>query len=250
VIKVSIIIPTYNSAPTLRNALKSIFRQTYKNFEVIILDSYSTDNTFNIIEEFKSKKIRVIRISKNKKLSQVRYVGITKATGKYIAFLDSDDVWDRRKLKTQLTLMGNSKFSSTAFNLVKNNKKMKIDNFPKYLNLNDLIYSRPIANSSVIVKKDLIQKIAKQYQNVDYAEDYLWWLKIMSKLGRTMFINKVLVEINIKQTSRTNMNFFRNLKSLFFIYKKILNFNMFHITYIFYQLIKKNFKKKYFYYYQ
>ena len=176
-------------------------------------------------------------------------MGITKAKGKYIAFLDSDDVWDRRKLKTQLILMGNSKFSSTAFNLVKNNKKMKIDNFPKYLNLNDLIYSRPIANSSVIVQKDLIQKIAKQYQSVDYAEDYLWWLKIMSKLGRTMFINKVLVEINIKQTSRTNMNFFRNLKSLFFIYKKILNFNMFHIVYIFYQLIKKNLKKKYFYYY-
>jgi teichuronic acid biosynthesis glycosyltransferase TuaG len=249
VIKISIIIPTYNSASTLRKALKSIFQQTYKNFEVIIMDSYSTDNTLNIVKEFKSKKIRIMQISKNKRLSYVRFVGITKAAGKYIAFLDSDDVWDRKKLKTQLTLMGKQKFSSTAFNLVKKNKKLKIDNFPKFLSIDDLIYSRPIANSSVIVEKKLIHEIAKKYQNVEYAEDYLWWLKIMSKLGRTLFINKVLVEINIQQKSRTKMNFLKNLKSLFFIYKKILNFNTFYIACIFFQLIKKNFKKKYFFYF-
>ena len=249
-IKISIIIPTYNSASTLRKALKSIFQQTYKNFEVIIMDSYSTDNTLDIVREFKSKKIRIMHISKNKRLSYVRFVGITKAAGKYIAFLDSDDVWDRKKLKTQLTLMGKQKFSSTAFNLVKKHKKLKINNFPKFLSIDDLIYSRPIANSSVIVEKKLIYEIAKKYQNVEYAEDYLWWLKIMSKLGRTLFINKVLVEINIQQKGRTKMNFLKNLKSLFFIYKKILNFNTFYIAYIFFQMIKKNFRKKYFYYFQ
>ncbi len=249
-INISIIIPTYNSASTLRRALKSIFQQTYKNFEIIILDSYSKDNTLNIIREFKSKKIRVIKISKNKKLSYVRYVGITKAIGSHIAFLDSDDVWHRKKLITQLSLMGNEKFSSTAFNLVKKNKKMRIDNFPKYLKIKDLVYSRPIANSSVIVQKGLIQKIAKKYQNVEYAEDYLWWLMVMTKLGRTLFINKVLVEINIENKSRTKMNFIKNLKSLFYIYYRNLNFNIFQIVYIFYKLIKKNFKKKYFYYFQ
>ena len=103
--KISIIIPTYNSASTLRKVLESIFQQTYQNFEVIILDSYSKDNTMNIVKEFKSKKIKVIKISKNKKLSYVRFVGIKKANGQYIAFLDSDDVWNRNKLKTQLTLM-------------------------------------------------------------------------------------------------------------------------------------------------
>lgn len=124
-IKISIIIPTYNSASTLRKVLESIFQQTYQNFEIIILDSYSKDNTMSIVKEFKSKKIRVIKISKNKKLSYVRFVGITRANGQYIAFLDSDDVWHRNKLKTQLTLMGNQKFSSTAFNLIKKNKKIK-----------------------------------------------------------------------------------------------------------------------------
>ena len=248
--KISIIIPTYNSASTLRKVLESIFQQTYQNFEVIILDSYSKDNTMNIVKEFKSKKIKVIKISKNKKLSYVRFVGIKKANGQYIAFLDSDDVWNRNKLKTQLTLMGNQKFSSTAFNLVKKNKKITINNFPKYLRIKDIIYSRPIANSSVIVEKKLIHKIAKNYQNVNYAEDYLWWLMIMLNLGKTLFINKTVVEINIEQKSRTKMNFFKNFKSLFYIYNKILNFNIFQIGYIFYHLIKSNFKKKYFYYFQ
>ena len=247
-INVSIIIPTYNSAYTLRKTLKSIFDQTYKKFEVIIIDSYSTDNTLNIVNEFNSKKIKVIKISKNKKLSYVRYMGIKKSRGAYIAFCDSDDIWDREKLKSQLTLMGRQKFSSTAFNLVKKHQKMKINNFPKYLNIKDLIYSRPIANSSVIVEKKLILKIAKKHQNVDYAEDYLWWIMIMLYLGRTLFINKVLVEINIEPSSRTKMNFLKNLKSLFFIYKKTLNFNIFQIIYIFYHLVIKNFKKKYFYY--
>ena len=249
-IKISIIIPTYNSASTLRKVLESIFQQTYQNFEIIILDSYSKDNTMSIVKEFKSKKIRVIKISKNKKLSYVRFVGITRANGQYIAFLDSDDVWHRNKLKTQLTLMGNQKFSSTAFNLIKKNKKITINNFPKYLGIKDIIYSRPIANSSVIVEKKLIHKIAQKYQNVNYAEDYLWWLMIMLNLGKTLFINKTLVEINIEQKSRTKINFLKNLKSLFHIYNKILNFNIFQIAYIFYQLIKSNFKKKYFYYFQ
>lgn len=248
-INISIIIPTYNSAYTLRQTLKSILQQTYKNFEIIIIDSYSIDNTLNIVKQFNSKKIKVIKISKNKKLSYVRYMGIKKSSGAYIAFCDSDDIWDRGKLKTQLTLMGKQKFSSTAFTLVKKNKKMKISNFPKYLNIKDLIYSRPIANSSVIVEKKLIQKISKRHQNVEYAEDYLWWIMIMSYLGRTLFINKVLVEINIEPSSRTKMNFFKNLRSLFFIYKKTLNFNIFKIIYIFCHLVIKNFKKKYFYYY-
>ena len=80
-------------------------------------------------------------------------MGIKKANSRVYSIFRLDDVWNRNKLKTQLTLMGNQKFSSTAFNLVKKNKKMTINNFPKYLRIKDIIYSRPIANSSVIVEK-------------------------------------------------------------------------------------------------
>ena len=108
---------------------------------------------------------------------------------------------------------------------------MKINNFPKYLNIKDLIYSRPIANSSVIVEKKLIRKLLKNIKMLIMLR--IKWIMIMLYLGRTLFINKVLVEINIEPSSRTNMNFLKNLKSLFFIYKKTLNFNIFQIIYFF-----------------
>jgi len=247
--KISIIIPTYNSSLTLRKTLKSIFSQTYQNFEIIIIDAYSKDGTLNIIRDFNSDKIRLFNVSKNKLLSYARYVGIKHATGSLIAFMDSDDYWNRNKLYLQILLIKNYKFCSTGFSLVKNNKQMTIINFPKYLNMNTVIFSRPIANSSVLVDKKLIYKISHKFQKVSFAEDYLWWLMSMKLLKKTLFIQKNLTYIKVVNQSRTSKNFFKNLSSLHFIYKNILGFNLPHILLIYIAIFYNNFKKKYFYYF-
>ena len=246
--KISIIVPTYNSSRTIKKTLKSIFTQSYKNYEVIIVDAFSIDNTRRILSSLNNKKIKVYNISKKKGLSYARYYGIKKSTGSLIAFLDSDDVWHRNKLLTQIKLIQNHKFCSTGYSLVKGEKKLVFCNYPKFLNLNSIIYERPIANSTVLVDKKLIYAISKKYQNVKFAEDYLWWVIVMKKIKRTLFIKKNLTNINVSAGGRTLNNFFGNLNSLYFIYRKILKFSYLKIIIIFIFLIKNNLKKKYFYY--
>lgn len=246
-VEISIIIPTLNSAKTINRCLSSVINQSYKNFEIIILDSFSTDKTIKIIKSLKSKKIKIYKISRAYNLSKIRYCGIKFSLGRYICFLDSDDFWHKEKLKKQRFFMKEKKaiFSSTNFTLVKNKLKKKFFS-PEIINFNDLIYSRPIANSSVMVNKNIILQVAKKFQNVEYAEDYLWWLKIAEK---TKIYNhkKNLTFIRVSENSRTLKGFFKNISSLYNIYRAILKFNNCKIVFIFLILVYKNFTKKMFY---
>lgn len=99
---ISIIIPTYNREKLIIKALNSIFNQTFQDFEILIIDDASTDNTRNVVENLKNQKIRYYRLDKNGGQCVARNYGIKRASGKYIAFLDSDDEWLPEKLGSQL----------------------------------------------------------------------------------------------------------------------------------------------------
>lgn len=99
---VSVIIPTYNRAHLIERAIKSVLNQTYRDFELIIVDDGSTDNTAKVVKSFNDGRIKYIKQQKNKGGSAVRNIGIKAASGKYIAFLDSDDEWLSNKLNKQI----------------------------------------------------------------------------------------------------------------------------------------------------
>ncbi len=246
--KISIIIPTLNSSKTIKKTITSVINQSFKDYEIIIIDSYSMDNTIKIIKKFNSKIIRVFYLPKSKNLSYARYFGILKSKGNYISFLDSDDYWHRDKLKLQYSFMKkkNISFTSTNFFLFKNLKKKKF-NYKKNIFFNDLLFTRPIANSSVMVKKRIILNIAKRYQNISYAEDYLWWLKASEKT-KILNMQKNLTYIRVSDNSRTSIGIVKNLKSLIYIYTKIYKFSFIKIALIFLRLFFNNFEKKFFYY--
>lgn len=103
--KISIIVPTYNRAQVIARSINSILTQTYENFELLILDDGSTDDTRNVIERFEDERIRYIRLKDNSGASHARNVGIQMATCEYIAFQDSDDVWLPEKLEKQMQKM-------------------------------------------------------------------------------------------------------------------------------------------------
>jgi len=100
-VKVSVIIPTYNRVYYLINAIKSVLDQTYKNFEIIVIDDGSVDDTRNIIKKYDEIKY-----------FYVNHVGLENAKGEYIAFLDSDDQWFKNKLEKQIEIM--EKFPNTG----------------------------------------------------------------------------------------------------------------------------------------
>ena len=105
---VSIIIPTYNHAKYLGRSLQSVINQTYKNWEVIIIDNHSTDDTLNLVNSFTDERIKYLKIHNNGIIAKSRNLGIKTAKGDWIAFLDSDDWWSYNKLEKCMSYCFNS----------------------------------------------------------------------------------------------------------------------------------------------
>lgn len=103
-LEVSVVIPTYNSEEYIAQALKSVFNQTYQNFEVILVDDASTDHTVSIAQSFADKRLKIIKSGLNRGVSHSRNLGIAQARGKWIALLDSDDWYDTERLEKLLAV--------------------------------------------------------------------------------------------------------------------------------------------------
>lgn len=244
---ISIIIPTLNASSTIFNSISSVLKQSYENWEVIVVDGYSSDDTVSIIKKFQNKKIKIFFLSKKKGLAAARYLGIRKSRGKFIAFLDADDFWKQNKLQHQIKFMKENKilFSATWFAIFSRKLTFNYKNKVEKINFNYFLYNRPICNSSVLIEKNLILKVAKKHRLNIYAEDYLWWLEVLKMNINCYVLKKNLTTINLSSSNRSR-NFIKNLKDLYFIYKNINNFNNFKIIKIYFFLIKNTFKKNLF----
>ena len=104
---VSVVMPTYNYAQFIGDAIGSVLDQTYKNIELIIIDNYSDDNTEEIIASFNDTRIKYKKFRNNGIIAASRNIGISESRGKYIAFLDSDDMWKPAKIEKQIKLLEN-----------------------------------------------------------------------------------------------------------------------------------------------
>jgi glycosyltransferase involved in cell wall biosynthesis len=183
----SIIIPTYNRAEKLFRALKSVVNQSFKDFEVLVMDDGSTDNTREMVESFSDLRIQYEWAENSGGPAGPRNRGLRLARGKYIAFLDSDDWWMPKKLEESL------RFLEQGFDLVyhdlyrvkKAGQKIFIRKarsrklLPSVFN-NLLKYGNGIFNSSVVVRKDKLDEIGgvSEDPNLISAEDFDLWLKL------------------------------------------------------------------------
>ena len=237
---------TYNSSKTIVRCINSVIKQTYKNWEIIIIDSYSNDNTINLIKNFNLKKIKYLFISRNKTISEARYKGVCSSKGELIAFLDSDDEWSPKKLTFQINRMNNNKFfSCTNFIMKKKNTSYKIKNNKNFLNIKDLVYDRPIALSSVIIEKKIIKKTIKKNLSLNFAEDYFWWTDILRSNIRCVVVKKFLTNIYVHDKNRS-INFMKNYASLLNIYRKNFGFSFIKIVFVFIRLFINTFSKNIF----
>lgn len=198
---ISIIIPTYNHARYLGRALQSIFDQTYGNWEAIIIDNHSTDDTPNVVKKFYDTRVRYFKIHNDGIIAASRNLGVNKADGDWIAFLDSDDWWSADKLEVC------SKYLDDNVDLIHHDLNIVYDQ-PSFFRrritcsrqlksptLKDLlIKGNAIVNSTVIVRRKLLAKIGgiSEDKNMVASEDYNTWLKIASLTEKFRYLPKSL----------------------------------------------------------
>jgi glycosyltransferase involved in cell wall biosynthesis len=215
---VSVIMNCYNSDEFLREAIESVLTQTYKNFEIIFWDNQSTDSSAKIIKSYDDERVKYFYAPKFTLLGKARNLAIENTNGEWIAFLDCDDIWDIKKLEISFNELNNYKkreavslLYSQSYIIDKNNsvrsKSQKIlsGDIHDYL-LKDGDF---IIFSSIIVKKDKLNKIGKINENLNYCEDYELLLKI-SKNYEAIGIEKYLTSYRMHNNNITSTKIFEN----------------------------------------
>ena len=198
---VSVIITTYNRAHLVSRALLSALNQTYEDFEIIVVDDASTDNTMEVLGGFKDKRIRYLRREKNGGDSASRNTGIRAAKGEYIALLDSDDEWFPEKLQKQVNKFMESGegvgLIYTGFLYVSQMTGETLDQILPTLRGNvctDLIVQGCfLANSSVLIRKICFQKAGFFDENLRSCVDWDMWIRL-SKYFEFDFVPDVLLK--------------------------------------------------------
>ena len=221
---ISIVTPMYNSEKYIKDTIKSVIAQTHKNWELIIVNDCSSDGSLSIAEQHArgDSRIKIVYQSRNTGISAARNMGVTRAQGRYVAFIDSDDMWKPGKLAKQLSFMQRNGYSFvyTSCELVgESGEPMnKIINPRTSVNYRQLLNSNCIVCSSVMINTEIIKV------HVPYVkhEDYATWLDIL-KDGHTAYaLQDALTEYRIRKTS-VSANKFKSLSWVFNIYRKHLN---------------------------
>ena len=235
--KISIILPNYNSYKFISKTIKSVLKQSYKNWELLIVDDCSNIKTRNILKKFKkSKKIKIFWLKKNKGAAYCRNFAIKKSKSDFLAFLDSDDIWEKNKLKKQIHFMTKNDYDFTytyykSFNDGEN--KFKEIKTLKRFTFKEFINNTSIATSTMIVKRNTARSI--KFTNTKICEDYFYKCKVLKKVKFAYCLNEFLTRYRIRNNSLQSnkfrnfiwiwkinksynkFNFFQNLTSLFFI---------------------------------
>ncbi|MEW9080056.1 glycosyltransferase family 2 protein [Terrisporobacter glycolicus] len=180
---VSIITPVYNSEKYIEECIKSVINQSYKNIEMIIIDDGSTDNSKNIIEKYTESFpfIKYIKCNKNNGVWAARNIGIEKAKGRFISFLDADDLYKKNKIENQINFMlnNNYSFTYTAYDLINENSTSlnKVINAKEYEDYNRLLKGNDIGCLTVMIDRLKIETPIRFENN--HHEDFVLWLKIL-----------------------------------------------------------------------
>ena len=178
---VSIIVPYYKNQFYIKKTINSILKQTYQKFEIIIVNDEPGKLSKDILSSLKKKdkRIKIIHNLKNIGAGRSRNKAIKYAKGTYIAFIDSDDLWKKNKLKTQINIMKKFDYniSHTAYYIIDQNDNKLALRKSKNLNLKNLKNSCDVGLSTVVVKKKILKK-DRLFSNFKTKEDYFLWLKI------------------------------------------------------------------------
>ena len=181
---VSVIMPAYNVERYIREALESVYKQTYEKWECIVVNDASEDHTGEIIQEYclKDSRFQCIELEKNRGAAIARNKAITEAKGKYLAFLDGDDIWAADKLEKQIQFMEDNQydFTCTCYGKIDENGRMlnRVVKVKPQYDYSEILKNCP-GNSTVIYN---CHKLGKMYaEDIKRRNDFVMWLKVIKK---------------------------------------------------------------------
>lgn len=212
--RVSVVLPSYNAASYITNAMESVLNQTYDDLEVIVADDASTDDTCAVIEKIKDPRIKLIKRTENGGAAAARNTAMRAATGRYIAFLDADDYWTLDKLSVQIKEMQEKAagFSCTDYIVKAKNREMLLA-MPDEIDYRSLLKGNVINTSTVVYDSN---KIGKHYMpGLPMAEDFATWLNMIRQCRTTLVIRQPLAY----RVRRANSLSSRLIPMKYFTYK-------------------------------
>lgn len=221
---VSIVMPAFNCEKYIAESIKSVLAQTYKNWELIVIDDGSKDNTCEIIKEFAKKdpRIKPITNEKNIGVSATRNRGIDLALGDWIAFLDSDDIWSPTKLEKQIKIANEKSaefiFTGSSYINDKSEPFRGIFEVPEKVSYKKLRNHNVISCSSVLLKKKYFNNI--KMEKDEMHEDYAVWLRILKTGVIAYGVNEPLLIYRIYRNSKSG-NKIKTIKMTYRVYRHI-----------------------------
>jgi len=211
--KITVLMPVYNCELYIEMAIKSILNQTYTDFEFLIIDDASNDNTINIIKSFDDKRIKLIEKPINTGLTNSLNLGLKLAKGQYIARMDGDDISLPDRFLKQITYLDsnlNVILCGTNISIIDKNKTIQFPEKNEEIKI-ALLKGNSVAHPSVMIRKDKLKEFKLQYDvNKEPAEDYDFWVRLL-KFGelhnlQEVFLNYRVHDFQVSQKRETQQN--------------------------------------------
>ena len=231
---VSVIITYYQKRKFISETINSALNQSYKNLEILIIYDDENCSDLDFIKEIRGRDSRISIIKNDKKMGAgiSRNIGISKSKGKYVAFLDADDMWRSNKISKQINFMIKNGYevSHTSYSIISEDKQIKgYRKARNFFQLNQLLKSCDIGTSTVILKKNFINDYIK-FAPLTTKEDFVLWLRLLEKKIKIHGLDENL-SLWTKSRSSLSSSIFQKIIDGFGVYYNYMNFNFLKSVY-------------------
>ncbi len=222
---VSIITPTYNNSEFIKQTIESVQKQTYKNWEMIVVDDCSTDRTPELIKKISQKddRIKYIKLKKNSGAAIARNRALRESRGRFIAYLDADDLWKKNKIQNQIDFMLSHNYAFVCSNYEKidiNNKILKQVKIPKEINYKFFLRNTIIQTVGVMIDTKKTGKELLNMPDVYGKEDAATWCQLLKSGFNCYGVPEFLSYYRVVPKSLSS-NKIKSIKRTWFLYRKV-----------------------------
>ena len=232
---VSIVVPVYNAAACIADTIMSVQAQTYTDYELLLVDDGSTDSGIEIIKGYESDRVKLLYNTEGKGAAGARNTGIAAATGRYIAFIDADDLWTRDKLSKQLRFMKekDAAFSFTGYEFADETGKGlgKVVKVPETLTYAQALKNTTIFTSTVIFDMDKLSKKDIMMPRVKSEDTATWW-RVLRIVHTAYGLNESLTYYRRMGTSLSS-NKIEAIRRIWNLYRRVEHLNIIYSIYCF-----------------